>query len=61
MRITTQLMERRNLRMVSAEIGQEVAGRATVLTDRVGSKRGTERVYGTFEQVGQRMLKGGSA
>ena len=47
--------------MVGAEIGQEVAGRATVLTSRVGSQRGAERIDGPSEQVGQGMLKGSTA
>ena len=44
--------------MVSAEIDQEVARRATVLTGRVGSQSGTERVDSTSEQVGPRDAEG---
>ena len=61
MRIPAQLIERGNLGIVGAEIEQEIACRAMVLTDRGGSKSGAERIYRTLEQVSQRMLKGSTS
>jgi hypothetical protein len=45
-------MERDDLRMVCAEIGQEVAGGAAVLACRRGRQRDTERIDSAVEQLG---------
>ena len=55
--ITAQLMETANFGIVGAEIGQEVACGATVVTNRVRVKCGADGVNRTSEPLGQRMLK----
>ena len=57
-RITPQLIESGNLGMVGAEIHEEVAGRATVLTYRAGSQCGAQRIDGALRTDGPRDAAG---
>ena len=60
-RVTAQLMQRTNLGMIGAEIAQEVARGATVLTTRLRSECGTDGVDSAPEEVGQWMLQRSAA
>ena len=62
-RVAAQLIERTNRRMIGAEIDQEVARYATVtvLTGRIRSLGGSERLDGSPEPESQWMLKGSVA
>ena len=54
---TTQLVQALHLRMISAEIAQEIAGGPTVVTSRVGTERNREGIDRAVEQRSQRMLE----
>ena len=56
-RFTAQLVQALHLRMISAEIAQEVAGGPTVVTSRVGTECHAEGIDRAIEDRSQRMLK----
>ena len=51
------MVEALHFRMISAEIAQEVAGRAAVMTSRVGAEGNTEGIDRAIEEGSQRMLE----
>jgi len=57
--ITTQLVQALHLRMIGAEIAQEVASRSAVTTSRVGTERNSEGINRAVEERSQspRMLE----
>ena len=57
MRVAVQLTQRSNIRMILAEINQEVSRGATVLTDRIPYLSGSEGLDGSLELESKRMVR----
>ena len=56
-----QLVQALHLRMISAEIAQEVAGSPALVTSGFGTERRPERIDRTIEDRSQRMLERGTS
>ena len=54
--ITAQPIQRTNLRMIGAEVGQKVSRRTAIDANRVRSNCRGQRIYGAAEGLGQLMI-----